>query len=120
VTIAGKTVLTLEPNGELSLSVNANGTLTGLSNGAHSLIVYAKDTAGNIGSSETIYFSIEPPQPSQQPTGFLGSSLRMEYGFATVAIITVAIAAAAIYLLLKRRKSATQTETSIATLKSEI
>ena len=38
-----------------------------MSDGSHSLIVYAKDAAGNTGASETIYFTIEPQQPEPQP-----------------------------------------------------
>lgn len=33
----------------------------------YSLIVYAKDIAGNTGASEMIYFSIETPQLKPQP-----------------------------------------------------
>jgi hypothetical protein len=41
-----------------SVAITANITLSGLSNGAHNLTVYAKDIAGNIGASETIHFTI--------------------------------------------------------------
>jgi len=47
-----------------------NTVLTGLSEGSHSLTVYAKDTVGNIGKSETIHFTVAEgtePKP-QQPT----------------------------------------------------
>ncbi len=52
-----------------SLDGQANETIVGtiiiseLSDGSHSLIVYAKDAAGNTGTSETICFSIETPSP---------------------------------------------------------
>jgi len=42
-----------------NVTITGNTTLFGLSNGSHSLIVYANDTAGNTGASETIYFNIE-------------------------------------------------------------
>ena len=53
--------------------------------------------------------STDPTTPpaeseSQQPAGFLGSTLPMEYGYTIVAVIMVSIAAAAGYLLHKRRK----------------
>jgi len=35
-----------------------NETLKGLAEGSHSLVVYANDTAGNTGASETVYFTI--------------------------------------------------------------
>jgi len=52
----------------------ANTVLTGLSEGSHSLTVYAKDTAGNTGESETIHFTTtqetEPSEPEPQPPTF--------------------------------------------------
>jgi hypothetical protein len=47
-------------DGQANVTVTGNTTLTGLSDGSHRLKVHAKDTAGNTGASETIYFSIEP------------------------------------------------------------
>jgi len=46
------------PDGQDNVTITANITLSGLSKGAHNVTVYAKDTAGNIGASETIYFTI--------------------------------------------------------------
>jgi phosphomevalonate kinase len=37
--------------------------LTGLSNGLHSVTVYANDTYGNMGVSETVTFTISLPFP---------------------------------------------------------
>ncbi|HEX9862967.1 MAG TPA: hypothetical protein VGB11_06785 [Candidatus Bathyarchaeia archaeon] len=45
-------------DGKDNVTINENVTLSSLSKGAHNLTVYAKDTAGNIGASETIYFTI--------------------------------------------------------------
>jgi hypothetical protein len=42
-----------------SITIAGNTTLTGLSYGLHSVTVYANDTIGREGNSETIYFSIE-------------------------------------------------------------
>ena len=47
-------------DGKENVTVDGNTTLSGLLVGSHSLVVYANDTAGNIGASETIHFSIEP------------------------------------------------------------
>jgi hypothetical protein len=61
-------------------TITRNIFLSGLSNGSHSLIVSAKDKAGNLGSSDVVYFTIniqrqEPPLPSQeQPDSFLSPS----------------------------------------------
>jgi len=48
-------------DGQPSLTIAGNTTLTELSDGMYSLTVYANDTAGNIGSSDTIYFTINSP-----------------------------------------------------------
>ena len=46
-----------------NIPIIGNTKLTGVPNGAHNLTVYAQDTAGNTGVSETIYFSVEVPFP---------------------------------------------------------
>jgi len=51
-------------DGHENVAVAGNTTLTGLSNGEHSLTVYATDEAGNAGASETITFSIDVPFPT--------------------------------------------------------
>lgn len=50
-------------DGQENVAIDGNTTLTELSDGSHSLIVYATDTSGNRGASETVYFSIDVPQP---------------------------------------------------------
>lgn len=52
---------------QANASIAGNTTLTGLSDGLHSLTVYTQDTAGNTGASETIYFSIKTQQPDTTP-----------------------------------------------------
>jgi hypothetical protein len=57
-------------DGKDNVTIAGNTTLIGLSVGAHNLTIYAWDVAGNIGASETIYFTIaeEPRQePEQEP-----------------------------------------------------
>jgi hypothetical protein len=51
-------------DGQENVTFAGNTTLTGLANGEHNLIVYAKDEAGNIGYSETIYFSVKESFPT--------------------------------------------------------
>jgi hypothetical protein len=51
-------------DGQANVTVTGNTTLTGLSDGSHSIIVYANDIAGNMGVSGTVYFTmvdITPP-----------------------------------------------------------
>jgi hypothetical protein len=82
--------------------------LTELTNGSHTLTVYATDTAGNTAASETVSFTIakeaEPPttQDDETPTAWT-----------TAAIATAAVAAAIAAIILyftKRRKTAHKNE----------
>lgn len=45
-------------DGQNLVTITGNTTLHGLSEGSHTLAVYAKDKAGNLGTSEIIHFSI--------------------------------------------------------------
>jgi len=47
---------------QTNITTTGNTTLGNLPDGPHSLILYANDTAGNIGASETIYFTINTQQ----------------------------------------------------------
>ena len=90
------------------MTITGNTTLTGLPEGSYNLTVYAKDSARNIGTSETIYFSID-----QKPKlEILGSSLPIEYGYALV-IATVAVVTIAGYLFIKRFHRPKQNSTVI-------
>jgi len=48
-------------DGQNNVTIAGNTTLTSLPYGEHNVTVYAADNAGNVGASETIYFSIEEP-----------------------------------------------------------
>jgi hypothetical protein len=50
-------------DGQNNVTTTGNMTLAGLPNGEHNLTIYATDTAGNIGSSETMYFTVDVPEP---------------------------------------------------------
>jgi hypothetical protein len=51
-------------DGQETIPVTGNATITGLTSGFHNITVYAKDEFENIGTSETIYFSVEEPFPT--------------------------------------------------------
>jgi len=51
-------------DGGETVTVAGNTTITGLANGVHNITVYAKDTFGNVGVSETVSFSVEVPFPT--------------------------------------------------------
>ena len=69
-----------------------NKTLTGLSNGEHSIVVYANDTFGNMGS-QTINFTVDKPQME-----ILGNTFII-----TIIAVPAAIVCIAVGLLLFRR-----------------
>jgi len=49
-------------DGQANVTTLGNSTLSGLLDGMHSLVVYANDTAGNMGTSERIYFTVKTQQ----------------------------------------------------------
>jgi hypothetical protein len=55
-------------DGQENITTNGNTTLAGLSTGLHTVTVYARDMAGNTGTSETIFFTIAKPEPEPFPT----------------------------------------------------
>ena len=46
-------------DGQGNITITGNTTLSGLSDGSHNIMVYANDTAGNVGSSYIVYFTIQ-------------------------------------------------------------
>ncbi|MGD0645402.1 MAG: hypothetical protein ABSA75_10905 [Candidatus Bathyarchaeia archaeon] len=55
-------------DGKDNVTIAGNTTLTGLSYGEHNITVYANDTFGNVGSSQTITFIIAKPEAKSFPT----------------------------------------------------
>ena len=80
-------------DGQMNVTISGNTTIVGLSDGSHSLVVYAKDTAGNTGVSEIIHFSVSTLQPEAVPLWILGA--------ATAVVIGIAVA---VTFLWRRRK----------------
>jgi hypothetical protein len=58
-------------DGQASVTVAENFTLTELPSGSHTLTLYANDTVGNMGAAETINFSIAAPFPTVVATAAL-------------------------------------------------
>ena len=73
------------------ITVAGNATLSELTNGVHNITVYAEDTFGNEGASETIIFNIDVPEPF--PTTLV---------IASVIIVTIVVLGLLIYF--KKRK----------------
>lgn len=73
-----------------NVTVTGNTTLTELPNGLHNVVIYANDTVGNMGMSETITFTIAAPETF--PTLPIAAS-----------VIAVAVAGAGLLVYLKKR-----------------
>ena len=71
-------------DGGETVTIGGNATLEGLANGMHNVTVYATDTFGNEGASETVNFTLEVPEPF--PTTLVAAA-----SVATVAIIGVGL-----------------------------
>ncbi len=64
---ASKLVLGLD--NKANITITGNTTLTDLIDGSHSLVIYANDTAGNMGKSNTVFFIVNTqPIPTPTPT----------------------------------------------------
>jgi hypothetical protein len=78
-----------------NVTIAGNTTLTELSNGYHSLVVYANDSFGNMGKSETINFTIAKPESFPTMT------------FAVSGVIAAVVAIACLVLYRKKSKMLT-------------
>jgi len=70
-------------DGAENTSIFGNTTLTGLSEGPHSVIVYANDTAGNTGESHVVYFSVD----TTPPTITIHSPISSTYSSSVISLI---------------------------------
>lgn len=76
-------------DGQANVTLFGNSTLTELSFGLHELTVYANDTFGNMGASETISFTIEEPFPTT---------------LAIASVIAIAVVGVGLLFYFKKRK----------------
>jgi hypothetical protein len=88
--------VTYSLDGQGNIGVAGNTTLTELSNGNHNVTVYATDEAGNTGTSEARYFTVEVQQSF--PTASTAVSA------ASIAIVASALTA---YFVKTRKKAKT-------------
>jgi hypothetical protein len=79
-------------DGQEEVTISGNTTLSGLSVGAHNVTVYVWDAAGNVGSSETIVFTVAEPEH------FPAASV------AVASVATVAVVGAGLLVYFKKRK----------------
>jgi hypothetical protein len=52
-------------DGQAEVAITGNTTLTGLAVGTHNITVYARDSAGNLGTSGPIQFTVVAPFPTE-------------------------------------------------------
>ncbi len=81
-------------------TISGNTTLTGLSEGQHSLTIFANDTIGNMGASQTMNFTIAVP------TG-MNSKPFQTVTVAIVSVAAVVVAIAGLLVHFKKRKQVT-------------
>ena len=55
--------LSYSVDGKQNVTIVGNSTITNLSNGLHNVTIYAKDSFGNLGASETTSFIMARPEP---------------------------------------------------------
>jgi len=89
-------------DGQANTTITGDTTLSGLSDGPHSLIVYARDAAGNTGASDTIYFSLETQQPEPQPEPQQGEPLQL-WIIVAIVILGGGVTASLVYFLKIRK-----------------
>jgi hypothetical protein len=51
-------------NGEANVTISGSTTLTELPEGSHTILIYANDTVGNLGYSDTVYFTVDTTPPN--------------------------------------------------------
>jgi hypothetical protein len=61
-------------DGQDNVTIAGNTTLSGLPVGVHNVTVYAWDAVGNVGASETVYFTIAEPEPEPFPTTLVATA----------------------------------------------
>jgi hypothetical protein len=83
-------------DGQENATISGNATLSGLSNGVHSLVVYARDLPGNTGTSSMLHFSVEQEHVESEP-------FPVEI-VASVLIVSVATAAGLVYYIRFKKK----------------
>jgi parallel beta-helix repeat protein len=85
-------------DGQTIVKIAGNTTLTGLSAGSHSLIVYTKDAAGNTEASEIICFSIKTQQSELSPTWIVATA------------VIIAVVGAALLVYFRKIRKTTEVE----------
>ncbi len=84
-------------------SYNYHVVLTGLAEGPHTLTLYANDTAGNTGKSETIQFTVAQETQTQQNKPESQSSTPFPTLWIVAAVVMVAVVGAGLMVFFRKR-----------------
>jgi len=87
-------------DGEDNVTITGNTTLTGLSDGKHTLRVYAEDTTGSAGASNPVTFYVET-QTATHPTEPQTASLLL---LLVVAAVIASLVSTSLIVYFKKRK----------------
>jgi parallel beta-helix repeat protein len=83
-------------DGQQNITITGNTTITGLSSSLHSITVYANDTFGNVGASQTVNFTIAlPPEMKSFPAVTVAAVLG----------VTAVVVIAGLLVYFKKRKA---------------
>ena len=85
--------LTYSLDGHSNVTITGNTTLSGVSNGTHSLVLYARNSFGDMNNSGIVYFSVNAP----------GSGL-FPFLLATAVAVVVILAVVLVYVRKLRRR----------------
>ena len=90
-------------DGQGNITINGNTTLTDLANGEHNVTVYATGETGNIGTSETIHFTINVTNETGN-NGPTETTQAIDASFLTAIAATVVIVGVVLFLYFKKPK----------------
>jgi hypothetical protein len=85
-------------DGEKNITITGNSTITNLTNGFHSITVYANDTSGNMGASHTLAFTVAEPMVIK--SGLFSTTIVIEI----ISTLAILVAVAGLLVYIKKRK----------------
>jgi len=78
-------------DGKKNITITGNSTITNLTNGFHSITVYANDTSGNMGTSQTMNFSVDVPAVMKSKLYLTQTAITVAAAIAVVVGISVGL-----------------------------
>jgi parallel beta-helix repeat protein len=84
-------------DGQTNTTISGNTTISDLADGLHSITVYAQDTDGQTGTSETIYFTIAEGSGAPQSDSFLVTLI-------VAVIVVVVVVGVILFYFMKTKK----------------